>query len=258
MKKQYKYIYGPVSSWRLGRSLGIDVICTTPKTCTFNCVYCQLGRKGKTTDKRKIYAATDEILKEVKSLPKMNVDYITFSGSGEPTLAKNLGELIEEIKKIRTDKIAVLTNASFLMQKDVRRALQNADLVEIKLDACTEDCFKRINRPARNIRLKDIIKGIREFTKGYNGKFAIQVMFIAKNKNEAEGIASLLKEIKPDEVHINTPLRPSGARPLSKKEIRKISEYFKGFKTLCVYEKKKKRTMPINIKDTIKRRGKKI
>jgi len=258
MKKQYKYIYGPVSSWRLGRSLGVDAICTSPKTCTFNCVYCQLGRKSRVTDKRKVYVSTNKIIEEIKALPKVKIDYITFSGSGEPTLAKNLGELIISIKKIRHEKIAVLTNAMFLSNKDVRQALNNADMVEVKLDTCSEDCFKTINKPTRNIKLKDVIKGIMEFREGYKGKLAIQIMFIEKNKGEAESMATLLKSIKPDEVHINTPLRPSGAKPLLKKEIKKIAECFKDFKTLCVYEKKKKRTIPINIKDTVKRRGKKI
>ncbi|MCK5584343.1 MAG: radical SAM protein, partial [Elusimicrobiales bacterium] len=136
--KKFKYIFGPVPSWRLGSSLGVDLISGTRKTCSFDCVYCQVGRTLKLSSRREVFVKKSEILKEIKSLPKAKIDYITFSGMGEPTLAKNLGELIKAVKKVRPEKVAVLTNSSVLNRKDVRDELMEADFVIAKLDASNQ------------------------------------------------------------------------------------------------------------------------
>ena len=104
-KQKFKYIYGPVSSWRLGRSLGVDPLSQKNKICTFDCIYCQVGRAKPSQVQRKIYVPTKDIIQEIKNLPKIKADYITFSGKGEPTLAKNLGILIKQIKKIRKAEV---------------------------------------------------------------------------------------------------------------------------------------------------------
>ncbi|MFC1576060.1 radical SAM protein [Candidatus Omnitrophota bacterium] len=235
--RRYKYIYGPVSSWRLGRSLGVDAVSAgQKKICSFDCIYCQAGKTKDLTAKRRVFIPTGTIAEEIKSLPPVKIDYITFSGRGEPTLAKNLGELIRKVKKIRKKKIAVITNSSLLFRKDVRRDLAPADFVMAKFDASTEDVFRKVNKPAKSVRLTKTIKGIKEFKRRYKGKFALQIMFVKKNVKFAEEIAKLAKNIKPDLVQINTPLRPSGVRPVSRKEMKDIKKLFKGIKVVSVYD----------------------
>ena len=254
---KYRYIYGPVPSWRLGRSLGVDPVYTgRGKICSFNCIYCQVGKTKTLTNKRKVFVKTEKIIEEMKSLPRVQIDYVTMSGAGEPTLAKNLGEIIKEIKKMKIGKTAVLTNSSLIDRKDVCEDLRRADFVVAKLDAHIEDIFKRINKPAKSVKLDNIIRGIKEFRRSYKGKFALQIMFTGENKPYAEEIAHLAKEINPDEIQINTPLRPCGVRPISKKEMAKIKEFFKGVNYISIYEAKRKKVKPISKPDTLKRRGK--
>ena len=253
----YKYIYGPVNSWRLGRSLGIDPISSKRKVCTFDCIYCQVGKAKSCATKRRVFVSTENLVKELNSIPKIDIDYITFSGTGEPTLAKNLGSMIKEIRKFRKEKIAVLTNATLLGRKDIRRELKDVDLVEAKLDAPSNSLLQIINKPHKSISVKKIVDSIKMFKKGFKGKLALQVMFTKDNIAFAEGIASIVKSIKPDEVHLNTPTRPCGVKPVSKKEIDKIRPYFRGLKILSVYDRiKRKKTKPISNQETLRRRGK--
>ncbi len=252
---KYKYIYGPVPSWRLGRSLGVDLIAAAQKSCSFNCVYCQLGEAIEYNAQRKIYVPTAEIIKEIKSLPPLEIDYITFSGCGEPTLAENLGELTREIKRIRKEKIAILTNASLLGRKDVVQDLLGIDFVMAKLDASAQEYLERINRPVTAVTFSDIIGGLKDFRKVYRGRFALQIMFVAANKAEAERIAALARDIKPDEVQLNTPLRPCAAQPLGREEMAEIKSFFQGLTVVNVYEAKTKETHPLSCEDTALRRG---
>ena len=248
MKRRIKHVYGPVHSWRLGRSLGIDPVYTgKSKVCSFDCVYCQAGKMRATAPKRKIFVKTDDIIREIKSLPSQKIDYITFSGACEPTLAKNLGKIIKEIKKIKTEKIAVLTNSTLLARNDVRCDLAEADLVAVKLDAHSEGLFRKINKPAKTIKLKNTLKGIKKFRKEFNGKFALQIMFTAANKKHARQMAALAREIRPDEVYINTPTRPSGVKPLSKGEMQKIKRCFNGRVRCCYNRRRAGRTHGRNI-----------
>ncbi|MDP8229742.1 MAG: radical SAM protein [Candidatus Gorgyraea atricola] len=234
--KKYKYIYGPVDSWRLGRSLGVDLISGDDKICTFDCVYCQVGKIATFSDKREIFVPTEEIVGEIKSFPPLEIDYITFSGRGEPTLAKNLGEVIREIRKIRDEKTAVITNASLIDKKDVQDDLALADFVMLKLDSPSKELFLKINQPLKGVELNKVLKGIKEFKSKYKGKLALQIMFIEANKGLAEEIARLAKDIDPDEVQINTPLRPCDIKPLSKKEIDAIKLHFNGMSVVSVYD----------------------
>ncbi|MFC1508100.1 radical SAM protein [Candidatus Omnitrophota bacterium] len=254
--EDYKYIYGPVSSWRLGRSLGVDPISRKEKICSFDCVYCQVGKTDVLTDKREIFVPTDEIIKEIKLLPKtVDIDYVTFSGRGEPTLAINLGEMIREIKKIRKEKIAVITDSSLIERMDVQNDLSMADLVMVKLDACSEEVFNKVNRPLKGITLSGVIKGIKAFKSGFKGKLAVQIMFIDENKNCAKELARVVKEISPDEVELNTPLRPCGIKPLHQEDLQDLKKYFKGMNIVSLYDAKKKKTSPINKDNTLRRRG---
>jgi len=256
-KKSIKHIYGPISSWRLGRSLGIDPVYTgRGKICSFDCIYCQVGMTCKLTDRRKKFVPTAEIIEEVRSLPRVKIDYITFSGAGEPTLAKNLGRIIREIKKLRPEKIAVFTNASIMDRKDVQRDLMGADFVIAKLDSHSQTLLGEMNKPSRKVKIENILDGIKSFKKRFKGRFALQIMFTKKNKKYANLIAELAQEIAPDEVQINTPLRHSPVKPLSQKEINRIKLFFKGLKTISVYNHaRKKKVKPLNRHDIIKRRG---
>ena len=254
-KKEFKYIYGPVPSWRLGSSLGIDPLSQNEKICTFDCLYCQLGRTSKFIKERKVYIPASEIIKEISLLPKVKIDYITFSGRGEPTLAGNLGQMIKSIKKLRKEKIAVLTNSSLITREEVRKDLAPADFVIVKLDAFSEESFDTINKPVKGIRFNAILKGIKQFRKEYKGKFGLQIMFIKENKDSALQIASLAREIWPDEIQINTPLRPCKVSPLSRGEIDKVIQYFKNMNVVSVYGVKRKKVVPISKEDTLKRRG---
>ena len=248
-----KYIYGPVPSWRLGRSLGVDLI-SGEKTCTFDCIYCQLGKTVRHIIKRGIFVPTSEIVKELESLPEMEFDYITLSGTGEPTLATNLGEVILEIKKRFKNRVAVLTNSSFMYDPRVRKELSQADLVIAKLDAPNEEIFKIINRPTNGITLHMVVEGIRKFNEEYPLKLALQIMFVPQNKDCAADLAALAKEIKPVEVEINTPLRPSPVKPLSPEELTEIKELFKPLKVYSVYDVERPETKPMDEIETRKRR----
>ncbi len=254
--KKYKYIYGPVPSWRLGSSLGIDPVSKGRKICNFNCVYCQIGKDGLLTDERGIFVNCGDIIDELKLLPSLKIDYITFSGAGEPTLAGNLGEIIRATKQIRKEKIAVISNSSLFHREDVQKDLQLADFVIAKLDASTQEGLTNINQPVERINIERIILGIKTFRKMYKGKLALQIMFIEQNKRYAQDIARIAKEIHPDEVQINTPLRPCKVKPLSKPEIEKIEAYFNGFKTISVYNAEKKKISSLSDENTLKRRGK--
>jgi len=255
-RKNYKYIYGPVPSWRLGSSLGVDPISGEKKICSFDCVYCQLGKTGVRTAKRRTFVPTERIIEEIKSLPPLKIDYITFSGRGEPTLAGNLGEMIAGVKKIREEPVAVLTNASLMDRKDVRQDLSGADLVVAKLDAPSEEIFKKINRPVKGITLSKVVRGIKKFSKIHRGKLALQIMFTPGNRENAKELARMARQIGADEVQLNTPLRPCPVKPLSRNEMSKIEKYFRGLNVVSVYGSMRKKVIPVSRKDTLRRRGK--
>lgn len=254
-EKKFNYIYGPVSSWRLGCSLGIDPISKEKKICSFDCIYCQLGKTRFFCSERKIFVPTREIIKEIKSLPPFKIDYITFSGRGEPTLAKNLGEMIKVIRKIRKEKIAVITNASLIDRPSVQGDLKLADLVMLKIDAHSKDLFSKINRPMKCISFDKILRGIREFRSIYKGKLALQMMFVKENKDWAWELARLAERIGADEVQLTTPLRPCAVRPLTKKEMDVVKKSFKLIKAVSIYDVKKKSVKFIDREATFKRRG---
>ena len=254
--KTYKYIYGPVPSWRLGSSLGIDPLSRSEKVCTFDCVYCQIGKTDFLTDKRDVFVKVSDIVEEIDSLPPLEIDYMTFSGRGEPTLAKNLGQMIKALKKMRNDKIAVLTNSSLMHRKDVQEDLFAADFIIAKLDASTQSIFELVNQPISTVKIDTIIKAIKDFKSCYLGKLALQIMFMAENKKYAKEIAEIAREVKPDEVQLNTPLRPCKVIPLAKSEMDIIKEYFIGLNVVSVYDAVKKTVKPISSEDTLKRRGK--
>jgi wyosine [tRNA(Phe)-imidazoG37] synthetase (radical SAM superfamily) len=220
-----KYVYGPVPSRRLGFSLGVDIV--PYKTCTINCIYCQIGRTTHKTLDRKQYAPKTDILQEVKEAleSRQRIDYITFSGSGEPTLNSEIGALIGEVKSLTSLPVAVLTNSTLLFMDDVQRDLMDADVVLPSLDAASSGIFRKVNRPHHSLHIETIIDGLKEFRKRYRGQMWLEVMLI-KDYNESIEELSLIRdaisEIQPDRVHLNTVIRPPSelfAKPLSREEM---------------------------------------
>ncbi len=257
---RFKHLYGPVSSWRLGRSLGVDLLPGGCKTCTFDCVYCQLGQIKEYTTQRRVFVRTKGVINEIKSLPDIPIDYFTFSGQGEPALAANLGETARAIKEIRGEPVAVISNSSFIHDAGFREELAVVDYALLKFDAHNQQTLEAINRPCKNIRFDDIFSGIIKFRQIYKGILALQIMFIESNKNSAHEFVKLLELIKPDEVHLNTPLRPSAIKPLSEDEMKEIKTVFKDlpYKVSSVYEIEKIKVEPISEEDTLKRRPNKF
>jgi wyosine [tRNA(Phe)-imidazoG37] synthetase (radical SAM superfamily) len=200
-------LYGPVRSWRFGRSLGVDLI-LNESTCSFDCIYCQLGRIQRVTARQQVFVPTERFAAELDSVDWDGVDVVTFSGSGEPTLALNIGEAIDLVRQ-RGKRVMVLTNATLLTDPATRARLAHADTVACKLDAATPATLEKMNRPAEGITHEGIIAGIRAMRESdYAGTLAIQSMFMPTNLHEAEAIARLIATLRPDEIHLNTPTRP--------------------------------------------------
>lgn len=254
--QNYKFIFGPVPSWRLGVSLGIDPVSKGRKICSFDCVYCQLGKTGFLTDERQCFIPCVDIINELTPLPPLSIDYITFSGAGEPTLAVNLGEMINAVKRIRREKVAVITNSSLLDREDVRADLLSADLVVAKIDAASQDIFAQVCRPIKTVTFDRVLLGLKLLKGIYKGRLALQIMFVDQNKAVAQNIAKIVRDIGPDEVHINTPLRPCAVTPLSASELSELEKFFDGLNVVSVYRAQKKKVEALSPADTLKRRGK--
>ena len=203
-------IFGPVASRRLGLSLGIDLV--PLKFCTYDCVYCQVGRTTNLTTERKEYVPLDTVIKELKAKLDTAPDYVTLSGSGEPTLYAPLESLINSIKQITDIPLAVLTNGSLLWQVDIRQALAQADLVCPSLDAGCEATFFEINRPCPEITFDKMLQGLIDFRQQFTGSYWLEV-FIIKGINtdpaELEKLADCIKRIAPDRVQVNSATRPT-------------------------------------------------
>ncbi len=208
---ELKYIFGPVPSRRLGKSLGISPI--PRKTCNYSCIYCQLGRTDKMTGERKEFFPLKDIINEFKEYLKESFDFdvVTIVGEGEPTLYSKLGELIKEVKKITDKPVAVITNGALLSSKEVRDELMNADIVLPSIDGYNEETAKKIDRPLGTIHFKDELEGLIEFSKEYKGQLLLEIMLISGincDKNSIGHFKEILKKIKYDKVYLNTPVRP--------------------------------------------------
>jgi wyosine [tRNA(Phe)-imidazoG37] synthetase (radical SAM superfamily) len=235
-----KTVFGPVSSWRFGKSVGVDPICQN--VCSFDCVYCQVGPTLNKTIQKEIFISTDRIEEDLKRvLPGVSADVVTISGYGDPTLAKNLDEVIEAIKELTDLPVAILTNSSTLSFGKMRKTLMDLDIVVAKLDAHNDSLFEEINRPVKGLHFGDIIKGIKKFKNSFEGKLGLQTMFIERNKDHANELAEITAEIQPDKVYINTPLRHSPEGHLSEDQMYEIEGYFEGLDISSVYKSKKYR-----------------
>lgn len=203
------HVYGPVPSRRLGRSLGIDFV--PLKTCTYDCLYCQLGKTTSKTTKRQEWAPLGEVLAELKAHLSSEPDTITISGSGEPTLHSGIGRLIKAIKAMTTVPLAVLTNSSLLWLAEVRESLSGADIVIPSLDAGEEHLFRQVNRPHRDITFHRMVDGLYEFRRAFSGQFWLEVLLldgITGLPHPVEQIREIVAWIAPDRIHLNTVVRP--------------------------------------------------
>ena len=204
-----EYIYGPVPSRRLGRSLGVDLV--PFKTCTYDCIYCQLGRTTNKTIQRKQWVSIDIVIDQLKAKLNSKPDYITLSGSGEPTLFSQLEELISRIKDITDIPVAVLTNGSLLWLPEVRRALKSADLVVPSLDAGSNQMFQYVNRPHSDITFSRMLEGLLKFRDEYTGQYWLEVFLLAgvtTPETEINKLKTCISSIHPDKVQVNTVTRP--------------------------------------------------
>jgi len=248
-------IYGPVPSWRLGRSLGIDLLSTKGKTCSFDCIYCQLGRTVNSLTERKQFVSLAQLATDLARVRGIAADYATFSGVGEPTLASNLGEAIRLVKSVLKLPVAVLTNSSLMPREDVRHELTLADVVVAKIDAPNEELFHQINRPCLQCTFGEIIRAIKLFRAEYQGKLALQMMFIEANRGYAPEMARIAQQLSPDEVQINTPLRPCAVQPLTPEDISAIQrEFSKVKRVVTVYEASRPEVVALDLKETLRRR----
>ncbi|SMC85526.1 Wyosine [tRNA(Phe)-imidazoG37] synthetase, radical SAM superfamily [Desulfocicer vacuolatum DSM 3385] len=224
----YQHLFGPVPSRRLGMSLGVDLV--THKICSLDCIYCECGRTTELTVERKEYVPHDAVIKELDDYFKQNPDpdYITFSGSGEPTLSARIGDVIAWIKDKKPGvSIAVLTNGTLLCHKEVREALLPADLVMPSLDAALVSSFQKINRPCAKINLDHYIKGIADFQKAYTGKLALEILILPGVNDSREDLTALKQAcdtILPDVIQLNTLDRPGAVSDISAATHEKLLE----------------------------------
>ena len=227
-------IFGPVPSRRLGFSLGVDVV--PLKTCTYNCIYCQLERTTKKTLRRSEYVAAEVILEELRRVLALGqqIDYITFSGSGEPTLNAKIGEMVRKIKEMTSIPVAVLTNGSLLYEREVREALSAADLVIPSLDAVSDEAFQRVNRPHGRLKIGTIVEGLKAFREQLSGQLWLEIMFVKGINDAPEEIMRMrgvIAELRPDKIQLNTVIRPPAeafAQPLTEEELGAIRERLGG------------------------------
>ena len=225
----YSHLFGPVSSRRLGRSLGIDLV--PFKTCTYNCVYCECGATTDLTTERNVFFPVEEIKSELVDFLAGSppLDFLTLSGSGEPTISLSIGEVIRFLKKhYPAYQVAVLTNGSLLSDPAVRRDLQPVDVVLPTLTSISEPTFRKIHRPAPEISLEKVLWGLVQFRKEYSGEIWLEVFIVpGVNTSDEEllGIRHLLREITPDQVQLNTLDRPGTEDwviPANKEELGRV------------------------------------
>ena len=224
-KMRDTYLFGPVPSRRLGRSLGIDIV--PFKVCTLDCIYCQLGKTTEKTLERKEYVPIKPVLAELKKrlAQGLEADFITLSGSGEPTLNSRFGELIDGIKKITDIPVAVLTNGTLLTDKSVRADCARADVVIPSLDAGDEQTFRKINRPHADISVENLVSGLCAFRKDFAGQIWLEVFLIDGLNTDTEQIAKingLIKCICPDKIQLNTAVRPTADTTVKRVKAQKL------------------------------------
>ena len=252
-------VYGPVASWRLGRSLGIDPVSTRGKTCSFDCIYCQLGRTNHPLAQRRDFVEPQVLRSDLENATALEIDHVTFSGVGEPTLAANLAGLLAVVREVLPGvPTAILTNSSLTPMPEVRRDLARFDVIVAKLDAPNQKLFAQINRPVVDRTLAEIVEGLARLQEESSSRLALQMMFVELNRGAAEEMAGLASLLQPDEVQLNTPLRPSPVRPLSRTQMKHIEAFFEGLKVINVYDRDRPQVQPLDTATTRRRRPERV
>jgi wyosine [tRNA(Phe)-imidazoG37] synthetase (radical SAM superfamily) len=225
------HLFGPVPSRRLGLSLGVDLV--PPKTCTFDCLYCEVGRTTDLTQERRPYRVA-EIIQELQDYlenPPGPLDYVTMAGSGEPTLNLGLRKIIAAVKNLTTTPVALLTNGSLFHLPEVRDAVAEADVILPSLDAGREETFQRINRPHPALSLDLVVAGLKSLRREFAGQIWLEILVlkgINDHKEELTAIKGLLREISPDKVQLNTAVRPvahKSAQALTQEEMEAVADF---------------------------------
>ena len=231
---RFKFLFGPVPSRRLGRSIGIDII--PHKICTLNCIYCEVGRTTECTVKRRRFDDPDVIIEEFREFyPELKdgLDIVTITGAGEPTLNIDLGYIIDEVKKISEHPVAVLTNSTLLTDDDVCDALKKLDVVVPSIDAVSEDAYRKVCAPERSIDIGSVNEALVRFSQQFEGRLLIEVLLcegVNDSMEELEKIASVINRCKYDIVQLNTVHRPpafSRAKTLPDEKLLEAAIYFK-------------------------------
>ncbi len=225
-----KYLFGPVYSRRLGFSLGVDLV--PRKVCSMDCLYCEVGKTTNKTLKRAEYVPLDKVEKELTDYLnlKPNIDFVTFSGYGEPTLFSRLGELVEFLRKNYPEyKLALLTNSSLLNNDEVIEEVKDINVVLPSFDAASQDIFEKINRPVKGLTVKDIESGIKKLIDKTNCKVWVETLFVRginDKDEEIERIGNFIKEAKPDKWQLNTVVRPPSynVKGLTIDELKRIKD----------------------------------
>ncbi len=228
---KYRYIFGPVASRRFGLSLGID-LSPDSKACNFDCLYCEL-KPAPVTDTIENPPPVDAVIAEVqKALSEFSdVDVITITANGEPTLYPWLGELVERLNAVKGEKkLLILSNASTIDDPTIQDILKRIDIVKLSLDCATPACFKKIDRPLRSLDIKRIIEGMKRFRRIYNGELIVEILVIAgvnDKAGEMEALGRVLDEIEPDRVDLGTIDRPPAydVKPVSTEKLKELSHY---------------------------------
>lgn len=230
--RRYRYIFGPVVSRRLGRSLGIDIV--PHKVCTLDCVYCEVGATTELTNQRAEYVPVDDVLEEIEDRVRNEpcLDYLTITGRGEPTLHSRIGEIIKRLKALDVAPVAVLTNGTLLGDPAVRRDLLEADLVVPSLDASNDQELRRVNRPHPSVRVSDIVAGLIAFRQRYQGRIWLEVLLVGgvtDNETSVHELVEHARRIRPDRIQLNTVARPpavTGTRPVSRNDLERFAGMF--------------------------------
>ena len=211
-EETYQYLFGPVPSRRLGLSLGVDL--NPVKVCTENCVFCQVGRTTELTIERKAWVPTDKVLAEFDrwAAAGNRADYVTLSGSGEPTMHSKFGDVLRHVKAAGTFKTALLTNGSLLWLPEVRRDATEADVVKVTLSAWDEESFARIHRPAEGVTFARLMEGELALRGEFGGKLWVEVMLLPGYNDAPEQVRAIAEQVdrlRADAVHLNTTTRPA-------------------------------------------------
>lgn len=227
MPQPYKYLFGPVPSRRLGRSLGIDLV--PFKTCTMNCVFCQLGDTTCESIERREYVPTADVLAELAAWKENDgrADHITLAGSGEPTLHTGFGEVLQWVGENTSIPSVLLTNASLLHLPEVRAAACCANIAKVTLSAWDEESFQQIHRAAPGVTFAKLVEGERAFRKEFNGELWLEVFIVEGMNSDVSNvrkIAEIAKTIWPDKIHLNTAVRPPAATGIKAASPEKLSE----------------------------------